>query len=458
MKVMRFGTILSLFTVLLFACKKKSGDDPIDPNPGGGGGGTTATLADLQKDSAVGYSQDIYLWYKQIPANFNGRTYADLNEVMKGIRAYSMEPGFSSAVDRWSFAIDKASWDNTSSGIAQDFGMYVFFLNQSDLRIRFVEKNSPADKAGLRRGYQITRINSLTNITTASANGIVDAIYNSSTVTLGFTRHDGTTGTTTLNAATYVENPVLLDTVYNLPGKKAGYLVFNSFLGDTTIIYNSLNKAFSNFTSQGITDLIVDLRYNGGGYISVQERLANMLAPTAAHGKVMMSQVFNDKYTRYNETKMFSKIGSLNLPRIIFIVSSNTASASELLINNLKPYMQVRVIGPQASYGKPVGYFPIPIGNQYIFPVSLRTTNGNNEGNYFNGFVPEKATADGLDRDWGNIEEASLSSAIKFITTGVFVLGRDATLNSYQNTAVKSSNAMFNADRFNGAVASPIKK
>ena len=111
------------------------------------------------------------------------------------------------------------------------------------------------------------------------------------------------------------------------------------------------------------------LRYNGGGYVSVQQKLANYLVSIAANGNVMMNQEYNDKYTQYNETTEFGKIGSLNLSRIFFIVSDNTASASELLINNMKPWMDVKFVGPEASYGKPVGYFPIPVGDWYIFPV-----------------------------------------------------------------------------------------
>ncbi len=441
------------------SCKK----DAPGNNNNSGSGSTDSTLvnstANLVKDSALLYARDIYLWYDQIPATFKPRTYADPDAIMKAIRPYSIEPGFTNPVDRWSFAALKKDWDNTSAGIQQDFGMYVFFLQEGDLRVRFVEKNSPADKAGIRRGWRITRINSLTNITTSAANSIVNAVYFSNTGSFGFKRPDGSTADVTLNAATYSSDPVLLDSVYTAGTKKVGYLVFNSFLGDTTSIYNSFNRIFSKFASNGVNDVVVDLRYNGGGYVSVQQRLANWLAPTAANGKVQMNQTYNNRYSSYNSTYRFQKLGSLNLDRIFFIVSNNTASASELLINNLRPYLNVRVVGPSASYGKPVGYFPIPVGDWYVFPVSLRTTNANNEGNYFNGFVPEKVTADGIDRDWGDRSEASFASVLNFISTGTFGYIRPSlTLSSAENIAIGRTNAALEGNTFKGAVATPQKR
>lgn len=135
-------------------------------------------------------------------------------------------------------------------------------------------------------------------------------------------------------------------------------MVFNSFLGDTTEIYNEFSRVSNRFVNYGVTDVVIDLRYNGGGYVSVAEKFANFLVKSSANGQVMMKQEFNDKYKSWNSTETFKKLGSLNINRIYFIVSKSTASASELLINNLKPYMDVVLLGQTSTYGKPVGYFP----------------------------------------------------------------------------------------------------
>jgi hypothetical protein len=243
-----------------------------------------------------------------------------------------------------------------------------------------------------------------------------------------------------------------LDTVYNINGNKIGYFVFNSFLGDTAQIYNSFRDIFANFAAQQVGDVVVDLRYNGGGYVSMQERLANYLAPQAANGGLMMEQQFNDKYAaEYNSRENFSKLGSLNVSRIFFIVSKSTASASELLINNLKPYMDVQVLGPSKTYGKPVGYFPIPVADWYIFPVSFRTTNKNGEGSYFDGFPLNKQVADGLDKDWGDLNESSLASAVHYITNGSYPMQAGRTRIA-EKPGVQNGNAVLDAPSFKGTI------
>ncbi len=425
--------------LIMTACKK-----------GDSGGGTPA-VRDKVKDSAVDIARDIYLWYNQIPSGFDGQGYADPDKIMTAIRQYSKEPGFSNAVDRWSFGYLQSEWDNVSSGVSQDMGFSVFFLAEGDLRVKYVEKNSPAYNAGIRRGWRVTKINGSTNITTGNANFIVNAIFNSSSGNFSFTRADNSSVDIALTGTTYQSDPFLLDTVYTVGASKVGYVVFNSFLGDTTAINNKLASVFNKFGTQSVADVIVDLRYNGGGYVSVQERFADYLAPNAANGQVMMSEKFNDKYSIYNSTSNFSKKGSLNLSRVFFIVSNNTASASELLINNLRPYMNVKIVGPQATYGKPVGFFPIPVGTWYVFPVSFRSTNKNNEGNYFNGFTPDKTVADGLDKDWGDITESSLASIIKYIGTGTF--GFLPEIPGQANTTVKTKEAIETANTRLGAKA-----
>ena len=441
----------------LSSCKKNdlSGENlnpPTSTTPATPAG----TSADALKDSALLYSKDIYLWYSQIPSTFNARSYSDPDQIMTAIRQYSIEPGFSGAVDRWSFAVKQAEWDNVSSGFSTgDFGLNIFFRAVGDLRVRHVEKESPAGLAGVRRGWRITAINGDNNITKGNADFIVQNVYQSNSASITFEKPDNSSITINLTAGNYREHPVILDSVYNINSKKIGYFAFNSFLGDTTEIYNEFSRVFNKFVSSGVNDVVVDLRYNGGGYVSVQEKLANWLAPSSANGQLMMKQQFNDKYTQYNSDEKFNKLGGLSLSRIFFIVSSSTASASELLINNLKPYMDVQLIGPSKTYGKPVGFFPIPVGDWYIFPVSFRTTNKNGEGSYFNGLAVNSQVADGLDKDWGNTEDSCLRSAISFITSGAFrsqAAGTRSAASNQEDPALKKITAVLDEPAFKGMV------
>jgi hypothetical protein len=435
--------------LLFSACKKEESltTTHLNPTPP-----DNVSAADILKDSALLYTKDIYLWSDKIPTTFNARSYSDPAAIMTAIRQYSIEPGFSTPVDRWSFAVNQQDWDNVSSGIAGDFGMSIFFRQEGDLRVRSVEPQSPAGLAGVRRGWRITAINGNANINTTNTSFIVHQVYQSSATSFTFQKPDGSAVNLSLEAAYYQENPIVLDSVYNANGRKVGYFVFSSFLGDTTKMYSAFNRIFNRFGSEGVQDLVVDLRYNGGGYVSVAETLANYLAPSSANGDVMMTQKFNNNYASYNATDYFRKKGPLNLNRIFFIVSNGTASASELLINSLKPYMEVVLLGASRTHGKPVGYFPIPVGKWYILPVSFFTVNKNGEGNYYNGFALNSQVADGLDKDWGDRNEISLASAINYITTGAFRTGIAGATAPQQPAAVVNGNHTIDEQNFKGSI------
>jgi len=409
--------------------------------------------SEVKNDTAANYAREIYLWHNNIPTSFNAHLFSDPNAVMEGIRAFSAEPGFNMPVDRWSFAILRTEWENLSSGIGGDFGMNVFFFTNDDLRVSYVERESPAGKAGIKRSWQIKQINGNANITAANANDIVRAVYQSAPGAYLFSRPNSTDTTITLRASSYREHPLLYDTVYNTGSNKTGYFVFNSFLGDTIEIKNEFNRIFDKFSNQQVQDVVVDLRYNGGGYVSVQNLLADYLVPSAGDHGVMLTEEFNDKYTSFNTTELFNKKGTLNLNRLFFIVSQSTASASELLINSLMPYVDVHLIGPTHTHGKPVGFYPIPVYDWYIFPVSFRTVNKNGEGNYFNGLNLDHQVVDGLDKDWGDETELCLSAVLHFIGSGSYArLGVTPQQRAGSSEEVLFSNDRLGRTKFKGMI------
>ncbi len=420
---------VTFFSLLFSSCKKDVKQDvattvspaPTPPTPPGGGNVAQVNDVAFQK------TQDYYLWNNQLPATLNTSSFSDPIGVMTAIRQYSIEPGFSTPVDKWSFAMKKTEWNQLSGGMssvssatsaAGDFGITVFFRAEGDLRVRLTEPNSPAGILGIRRGWRITKINGSTDIITSNSQYIIDNIYNAGSANVTFTKPDGTSIDLTLQAAHYTDKPVYLDTIYNSPSGNIGYLVYNSFLGNINQTSGEYARVFNKFSAAGISNLIVDLRYNGGGYVDLQEQLANYLITSQGQGNVMMKQIYNSNHSNENSTVLFNKTGALQLNKIYFIVSRSTASASELLINNLKPYMDVRLIGNSNTHGKPVGFFPIEDGEWYVFPVSFKTVNKNGEGNYYAGFAPNAVVADGLDKDWGDVTESSLASAIRNINGG----------------------------------------
>lgn len=437
---------LLLFALISLISSCKKNDNNGNPST------DSLALSGKIKDTAWRYAQELYLWYKTLPATFNPQNYSDPNAIMEAIRAYSIEPGFSGPVDKWSFAIKQSEWNNVSTGVSGDFGMSIFFNSTNDLRVSYVEPASPAGAAGISRSWRILSVNNDTTINTedATITRISAAVFKSASGSFVFRRPDNTDTTITLTAASYHEQPILLDTIYTVGAEKVGYMVYNSFLGDIPSIKNKFSNLFSTFSSAGIHDLIVDLRYNGGGYVELQNELANYLVPTAGNGAVMLQEKYNDKYSRrYDTTIVYAKKGSLNLSRIFFITAKNTASASELLINSLKPYMDVKLVG-RTTHGKPVGFFNLPVGDWYIFPVSFRSLNKNGEGNYFNGMQPDAGVSDGLDKPWGDVNEKCLASALHYISNGVF---SNISPRSTQDVLAEAGNTIFDARRFKGAVS-----
>lgn len=418
-------------------------------------GGGKISEDDKRKDSALYYARGFYLWNDKIPSSFDAHKYDDPDDVMNAIRAYSIEPGFDKPVDRWSFAMPQKDWDNLSQGISLDYGMGYKYLTANDLRITYVEPASPGGKAHVQRSWQIKKINNITDVSYGNVNAVSAALFQSTNITLVFAREGKADTTVSLTAATYTEEPLVLDTVYNTNATKTGYMVYNSFLGDINATKTKFANVFNKFSTAGISDLIIDLRYNGGGYVLLQDELANYLAPNAANGQIMEVQRHNANLAQYDETVRYQKKGSLNLSRIFVITTDNTASASELLINSLRPFMTVKRIG-DTTHGKPVGYFPQPVMGWVVLPVSSKTTNKNGEGNYYKGFAPDQLMSDGIDKNWGDLNERCLAAAISYIKTGAYVTGiQSGALSTEAGMLPEFHNQILNTHRFKGAIETP---
>jgi C-terminal processing protease CtpA/Prc len=433
------------FTV---SCKKSKND----PDGNGVPQGTSGTREELTKDSIYLYAQQTYYWNVGMPSYsaFNPRQYNSNNAVLAALKTLPSTGG----KDKYSF-IDDGTVAGELGGVGGDFGFSVFFAGTNDLRIKYVYATSPAATQGLKRGYQITKINGSTDINTSDAriDYVVNAIFGSNaTVSLTILKPDGTSQDVTITKGTYNINPILFTKTYTIGAKKVGYIVFNSF---TTNSAPGLDAAFAQFATDGVTELVVDLRYNGGGSVATSEAFTNLIAPVAQNGKVMyttywtqtmqdnqatilQNQKFyakgNDGVTRmysyfdysYKPTiaagnqEVFAKRGALNgLTRVYFIVTSGTASASELLINNLKPVMDVKLIGKK-TYGKPVGFFSIRIDKNDLYIPQFETKNQANQGGYFDGMTVDKDIFDDVTKDFGDPSEKLLAQALYYSANGGF--------------------------------------
>jgi hypothetical protein len=350
-----------------------------------------------------------YLWPDKMPAIAKTNTSSDpMNYFYSILYDYKI-------TDRFSW-IDSSSANliNQLNGINTVLGIRVSAFYTDDTKanvalvIAYVLKGSPAEKNGLKRGDIILSVDDKT-ITASNYNSVLQ----NQTLKLGLGTYENkifsSTGkTVTVTKVELQTNPILQDTVIDWAGKKVGYFAYLQFLSSFD---DSLRAAFGRFKAKGVNELIIDLRYNGGGYVSSSDLLTNLMVKDLASkvDKVMNKRQYNEAYTKevikqygaaslVTNFKMESNnIGSLN--RVFFLTSTGTASASELIINNLKPFMNVILIG-EHTYGKNVGSFTITDNakrwNYGLQPITFKILNSLDQSDYgtVNGFLPDYALTD----------------------------------------------------------------
>ncbi|NEU09440.1 hypothetical protein GZH53_14035 [Flavihumibacter sp. R14] len=492
-----FNLSAILIGSLLFttACKKdpKNTPDPVDP--------ATATRDELTKDSIFLYAKDTYYWNDALPTYevFKARGFSSFDAELNKIKTYKVDLSTGRPIDKYSF-LDDGSLSSELGGISGDYGFSANFNNgdRSDLRIRYVYPNSPAGTQKVNRGDRIIKINGRTDLdgtVPANVDFLNAAIFgDNASIAMTLRKKDGSTVDVTVNRGSYSINPVLYTHVFTVGSKKVGYVVFNSFTTNATA---RLDDVFTDFTTEGVSEVIVDLRYNGGGSVSTAEDLTNLIAPTSATGNVMYTTYWtktmqdgqatilknqkfwangNDGVRRlysffdydYRPTEdagnlaRFAKRGSANISRAYFIVTNSTASASELVINNLKPVMDVKLIG-RKTYGKPVGFFAITIDKLDMYIPQFETKNSLNQGGYFDGIAVDKDDFDDIGKDFGDPQERLLANALSFAEKGSFLavksgVDRISSISPLVKEDVERINQQINSNDFQGMVETrPLK-
>lgn len=492
MKIRRytFSARLSILVLLIYGiaaagCKKaKKEEAQPEPEPVVT---PKSSRAELSADSMFFYAKEVYLWNEMLPTYeiFNPRQYvnsdeeAGLNNELFAITRYAKKTSGQSyeyyedepSSMKYSYVFNTDN-ENPVAFVAPATSSVDLEGNGYDIGIRpgyygtetsysvyvvAVYQNSPAEKAGIERGDVISSINGRSVGTNFDVEYSLldDTFYGTaSSVALKGTKRNGSPLNVVLSAASYRSSPVYCDSVYQAGAKKIGYLSYARFSNSSNSV-SALDDVFSKFASENVTDLIIDFRYNGGGYVTTAEHLINLIAPSSANGQIMFTEHFNSmmqsgkapilakqpvtdangNIVRYNgrirtladedfsvakNTSRFSKQGALaGVSNVVFIVSRYTASASELVINSLKPYMNVKIVGEQ-TYGKPVGFFPITIDKYDVYFSMFESKNSQGEGGYYDGFIPHREAADNPRFEFGNLQENSLKTAYAYLSTGDF--------------------------------------
>ena len=395
-----------LILLLASSCQK----DPITP--------VTNTSGERKANQAL-YSlmDEWYLWYDHLPS-VKPEEYKDPYELINTLRYKTY--------DRWSFVADYAEFEASMQGNFVGHGIRMGLDESNQVRIVMIYKKSPLYSKGVRRGWIIKKLDG-TDLAPVFISGN-STLYNQLigppqagvTNTFLFQTPEGEDSTIVTTKAGFTLNSVILDTVLYLSSGKTGYLVFNEFIEPSS---DELKTAFSKFKQENVKDLILDLRYNTGGILDVATQLASYISGLSTNN-VLIKSVYNDKKTDKNKiTNFVSTLYPLNMTRLAVICTYETASASEVIINGLKPYLNVVLVGDTTN-GKPTGMdvwqYP-STSPKYIFaPVTFKLVNKDNFGDNYGGFPPDKRANDDITRDFGDTNESCLKEAVYYMENGTF--------------------------------------
>lgn len=398
------------------------------------------------------WTNELYLWYSEVPdANPNSYATDDYFDVLKTTRTTpSGQPK-----DRFHFVYSTEEWERLSqSGIDVGYGSQWLVLQSRPPRkvvVAYVEPGTPADTMNLPRGAEVLTVDGVdvVNAGTESATRQINAAFfpesTGETHTFRIRETSGAERTFFMVSQAITHTPVLIATTIPQADGPVGYMLFNDHIATAE---GQLITAVNALRTAGIRDLILDLRYNGGGYLDIANELSYMIANTTlTNGRPFERLVFNDKHPSTNpvtgrplgpipfhstsvgiddNVAAGTPLPRLNLDRLYVITGNNTCSASESIINSLRGVnLPIFQIG-STTCGKPYGFYPQDNCGTTYFSIQFEGRNAADFGTYPDGFTPENssdaasvelagcAVADDLNTELGDPAEARLAAALAF--------------------------------------------
>jgi C-terminal processing protease CtpA/Prc len=355
---------------------------------------------------------DMYLWYDQLP-DVNPGDYQDVFALLDDIRYEE---------DRWSYIADYQSFvQYYQEGAYVGYGFGHGWDANDNLRITFVFDESPLKGAGVRRGWMINRVNGTSVSPDQNINELLGRDEPGVEASFVFESPDGEVIDTSFAKKELTMNTVLTDTVVDHAQKKVGYFVLKSFIDKTP---QELTSVFRKFSGDNINELVIDLRYNGGGTLEGSRFLADFIISNSQVGQPFVKISHNDKNTQMDTTHVFQEdtVGvELGLDRVYFITTDATASSSEALINGLEPYLDVYLVG-RDTYGKPVGMYAYSDDRQrYVFvPVCFSLENSEGVADYYDGLPVDVEARDDKTEPFASADESSFHQVLYHIENGSF--------------------------------------
>ena len=398
------------------------------------------------------YSDETYLWYDEItdrnPAQFTDKI-AYFDELRTAARTPSGAPK-----DQFHGTADTAEYLQQSvGGSTSGYGLDLVFFSATrprDVRVAFTETGSPADQAGILRGTKILTVDGESVETGTDTDKLNNGLFprtNGEEHTFGVELPDGTRRDITLTSGEVEIVPVNETEVITVDGRRYGYVHFTTFSPANAEV--GLFDAFDALAAADVDDVVLDLRYNGGGRLSIAGQLAYMIGGSNTNGADFYRLRFNDKAGAGNPVTggantptPFIDTGTglsvpnsrraptLNKQRVFVLTTDDTCSASEAVMNGLRGAdIEVIQIGGRTC-GKPFGFYPTDNCGTTYFTIQFQGVNDKGFGDYADGFAPNQPVGqmgdtlpgcdanDDLSRALGDPDEAMLSTAIAYAETG----------------------------------------
>jgi C-terminal processing protease CtpA/Prc len=385
-----------------------------------------------RQDWAAGQLREWYLFPETLPATLDPAAYASVDAYIDALTATARSQGR----DRFFTYLTSIASENAfyQSGATAAFGIRI----QTDAAARRVfvidaYEGAPALAAGLDRGTEITEI----GIDSGNMRSVDAIIASDGTAGISTALGPSTAGTTralritdtggsrivTITKADFAIPPIsprFGTKILTENGQRIGYVNLRTFISPAE---PALRDAFASFRAQGVTQMIVDLRYNGGGLVSVAELLGDLMGDNRAPTDAFNITTYRPEKSSNNETHLFARQSQAIAPlRIAFIGTGGTASASELVINGFTPYLQKAsaLIGAN-TFGKPVGQIALDRAacDDRLRVIAFAEQNAARQGNYFNGLASEVGATcqadDSLATPMGDPAEASTKVALDFL-------------------------------------------
>ncbi|RZU00862.1 S41 family peptidase [Rivibacter subsaxonicus] len=412
---------------------------------------TLGTLAD-EKRWVRAYLDAAYLWYREIgnvdstAAAYSVDTQAGVPDSIASYFEALLTPATTASgkrKDQFSFTYPTKAWKElTQSGVSLGYGIEWSMGSPTpprNIRIAFVEPGSPAAVAGLQRGDTLLSVNGVSADDGSSYGvGVLnEAVFGpraGQNYQFRFGRQGAPEVYALLAGTEITRRPVLLTKVLEVDGQKVGYIVFNDHIVPAEA---QLIAAIEELRAAGISDLVLDLRYNGGGYLYIASELAYMIAgPTRVAGRPFERLQYNDKRTADTadgDTPFYAKaclpdanfrcstsqpLPTLDLARVYVLAGGSTCSASESIVNGLRGVdVDVRLIGG-STCGKPYGFTARDNCGISYFPIEFQGVNAKGFGDYADGFGAQCAAADDMNHALGDPAEGRLAAALHLRSTG----------------------------------------